>query len=87
MKVIAIVVASVATIASASTFAQAKTRAEVYQELIQAQKDGRDFVTDTSYPDVNPIFENQLKQRQALLAQERSNSVTSTTPANPQESN
>lgn len=82
MKALAVVVLSVATLASASAFAQSKTRAQVYQELIQAQQDGRDYVTDTSYPDVNPIFSHQLEQQQARLAQQQSaNTVASATPA------
>ena len=40
--------------------AQEKTRAEVRQELIQAENNGLRFVTDTSYPDVNPIFAQQV---------------------------
>jgi hypothetical protein len=42
--------------------AQEKTRAEVRQELIQAENNGLRFVTDTSYPDVNPIFAQQAAQ-------------------------
>jgi hypothetical protein len=64
MKTLSVAVLFLATIASAHAFAQTKTRAQVYQELIQAQQDGRDFVTDTSYPDVNPIFAHQLEQQQ-----------------------
>jgi hypothetical protein len=45
---------SVAFLAIAGTtsnaFAQKKTRAEVRQELIQAENNGLHFVTDTSYP-------------------------------------
>jgi hypothetical protein len=48
--------AGIATGASA----QEKTRAEVRQELIQAENNGLRFVTDTSYPDVNPLFEQQV---------------------------
>jgi len=40
--------------------AQEKTRAQVRQELIQAENNGLRFVTDTSYPDVNPIFAQQM---------------------------
>ena len=40
--------------------AQEKTRAQVRQELIDAEHNGRDFVSDTSYPDVAPIFEQQV---------------------------
>ena len=44
---------------TSNAFAQEKTRAEVRQELIQAENNGLHFVTDTSYPGVNPIFEQQ----------------------------
>jgi hypothetical protein len=46
--------------------AQEKTRAQVRQELIEAESNGLNFVSDTSYPDVAPIFEQQaarLKQQ------------------------
>ncbi|RKP50788.1 DUF4148 domain-containing protein [Trinickia fusca] len=46
--------------------AQEKTRAQVRQELIEAEHDGLNLVTDTSYPAVAPIFEQQaarLKQQ------------------------
>nr|WP_232437760.1 DUF4148 domain-containing protein [Burkholderia ubonensis] len=46
--------------------AQKKTRAQVRQELIDAQLNGLNFITDTSYPVVAPIFEqqvNRLKQQ------------------------
>ncbi|PCE33949.1 DUF4148 domain-containing protein [Burkholderia ubonensis] len=46
--------------------AQEKTRAQVRQELIEAQHNGLNFITDTSYPVVAPIFEqqvNRLKQQ------------------------
>jgi lysylphosphatidylglycerol synthetase-like protein (DUF2156 family) len=49
-----------AGIASNASAAQGKTRAEVRQELIQAENNGLRFVTDTSYPDVNPIFAQQV---------------------------
>lgn len=89
MKVLAIAVVAIATIASANAFAQTKTRAEVYQELVQAQKDGRDFVTDTSYPDVNPIFAHQLEEQQTRLADEQANNAVAntTTPASTSEAN
>ena len=40
--------------------AQEKTRAQVQQELIEAEHNGLNFVSDTSYPDVAPIFEQQV---------------------------
>lgn len=51
---------SIATNASA----QEKTRAEVRQELIQAEDNGLRFVTDASYPDVAPSLVPQVARRQ-----------------------
>ena len=42
--------------------AQALTRAEVHKQPVQAEKDGSQFVTDPSYPDVSPVSAQQ-KQR------------------------
>ena len=71
MKKLSLVALSfVVLAASSSAFAQGKTRAEVYQELIEAQQNGLDYVTDASYPDVSPVFARQVQQRkQALAAQ------------------
>ncbi|HEY1999283.1 DUF4148 domain-containing protein [Paraburkholderia sp.] len=64
MKKLVLLSMSVAVLASTSVFsnafAQEKTRAEVRQELIQAENNGSRFVTDTSYPEVNPIFAQQV---------------------------
>lgn len=49
-----------ATGIATSASAQEKTRAEVRHELIQAENNGLRFVTDTSYPEINPIFEQQV---------------------------
>lgn len=56
MKKLVMVSLSLALLASSSAFAEGKTRAEVYQELIEAQQNGLAFVTDASYPDVSPAF-------------------------------
>ena len=81
MKTLSVAVLFLATIASVHAFAQTKTRAQVYQELIQAQQDGRDFVTDTSYPDVNPIFAHQLEQQQkARLGRNQTANANSAAP-------
>ncbi len=53
-------VVCVAVLASSSVFAQGKTRAEAYQELVEAQHNGLNYVTDTSYPDVNPMLAPQV---------------------------
>ncbi|RKT99935.1 DUF4148 domain-containing protein [Burkholderia sp. Nafp2/4-1b] len=58
--VAAISVASVATPASAQ--AQQLTRAQVRQQLIDAENNGLRFVTDTSYPSVSPLFQRQAEQ-------------------------
>jgi lysylphosphatidylglycerol synthetase-like protein (DUF2156 family) len=55
-----ILLASAGIVSNAS--AQEKTRAEVRQELIQAENNGLRFVTDTSYPEINPIFAQQVAQ-------------------------
>jgi hypothetical protein len=42
----------------------------VYQELIEAQQNGLDYITDASYPDVSPVFAQQVeKHKEALAAQ------------------
>jgi hypothetical protein len=51
---------------STNASAQGKTRAEVRQELIDAQNNGLNFVTDTSYPDVNPIYRQQVERLKML---------------------
>jgi hypothetical protein len=69
MKKLAFAALSLAVFASSSAFAQGKTRAEVYQELIEAQQNGLNYVTDTSYPEVSPIFAQQVEHRkEAALA-------------------
>jgi Domain of unknown function (DUF4148) len=52
--------------------AQEKTRAQVRQELIEAERNGLNFITDTSYPAVNPMFEQQV----ARLKQQNSDGGT-----------
>ncbi|WP_118185644.1 DUF4148 domain-containing protein [Paraburkholderia phosphatilytica] len=76
MKKLAIVATSVATsfFALASTglftnaYAQEKTRAQVRQELIEAEQNGLQYVTDASYPDVSPIFAQQVARMKAAHA-------------------
>jgi hypothetical protein len=71
MKKLAFAALSVAVLAvSSSAFAEGKTRAQVYQELIEAQQNGLDYITDASYPDVNPVFAQQVKQHKEALAAE-----------------
>lgn len=80
MKKLAIAAMSLSVLISSGAFAQSKTRAEVYQELIEAQQNGLNYVTDTSYPDVNPIFAAQVaRMKQEHLAQQRATMTDSTT--------
>lgn len=85
MKKVAIsalsVVALITFAASSSAFAQGKTRAEVYQELIEAEQNGLNYVTDTSYPDVNPIFAQQVAQHKEALAAEARAAYAASAPA------
>lgn len=48
--------------------AQGLTRAEVHEQLIQAEQNGLQFVTDTSYPEVSPVFAQQVA-RQKMQAE------------------
>jgi hypothetical protein len=79
MKKLAMVAMSVAVLASSgvfsNAFAQEKSRAEVRQELIQAENNGSRFVTDASYPDVSPVFAQQV----AHLKQQDTSGVGSDT--------
>ena len=58
-----IALASVGAVTAAS--AQGLTRAEVQQQLIQAEENGSRFVSDTSYPDVSPVFAQQFAHQSA----------------------
>jgi Domain of unknown function (DUF4148) len=63
--IVSLMICAGAGIAAISS-AQEKTRAQVHQELIEAERDGLNFDTDESYPVVAPIFEQQaakLKQQ------------------------
>jgi Domain of unknown function (DUF4148) len=57
---------SIAAVATAGTSvlasAQEKTRAQVRQELIEAQSNGLRFVSDSSYPEVAPALVAQAAQ-------------------------
>ena len=72
MKTRSLVALSIALFATAgiatNASAQEKTRAEVRQELIQAENNGLNFVTDTSYPAVNRIFEQQAARLKSHAA-------------------
>lgn len=52
---------SCAGFASAAS-GQGLSRAEVRQQLIDAEANGSRFVTDASYPDVSPVYAQQAAQ-------------------------
>jgi hypothetical protein len=69
MKKSTLLAFSVAMLAStaglSNAFAHETTRAEVRQELIQAENNGSRFVTNNSYPGISPVFAQEaarLKQ-------------------------
>ncbi|MFM0504003.1 DUF4148 domain-containing protein [Paraburkholderia caffeinilytica] len=69
MKKIAFAALSLVVLAaSSSAFAEGKTRAQVYQELIEAQQNGLNYVTDASYPDVSPVFAQQVERNKEAFA-------------------
>jgi hypothetical protein len=61
--------------------AQENTRAEVRQDLVQAEDNGLRFVTDTSYPDVAPSLVPQVARLQRLGEGGMGGDMSSTSPA------
>jgi Domain of unknown function (DUF4148) len=83
MKTFAMFAMALVAFSSANVFAQQKTRAEVYQELVQAKQNGLDFVTDASYPDVSPMYQNTVAYlKQKALAKNGQQDGHSTADAN-----
>jgi hypothetical protein len=62
MKKIALFVMSAAVLVSSSAFAQGLTRAEVRQQLVEAEQNGSQLISNTSYPDVARIYSNRVAQ-------------------------
>jgi Domain of unknown function (DUF4148) len=75
LSMVFLATAGVATGASA----QEKSRAEVRQELVQAENDGSNFVSNASYPDVSPIFQQQVAHRQQQNVDSVGGSMTGST--------
>src|SRR5258707_14637976 len=59
MKTLAWLSLSAAVLVSSSSFAQGLTRSEVHQQLVEAQQNGSEYVSNSSYPDVPPVFQSQ----------------------------
>jgi Domain of unknown function (DUF4148) len=64
MKKLAMFTLSAAVLLSSGAFAQGLTRAEVRQQLVEAQQNGSQYVTNASYPDVSPVFQGQVARLQ-----------------------
>jgi Domain of unknown function (DUF4148) len=64
MKTFAMLALSAAVLVSSSAFAQGLTRAEVRQQLVQAEQDGSQYVTNASYPAVSAVYQDQAARLQ-----------------------
>ena len=68
-KYAAALCALTAIAAQDAAIAQQKTRAQVYEELIEARQNGLDFVTDASYPEISPFYADQVARMRASQGQ------------------
>jgi type IV secretory pathway TrbL component len=53
---------------AASASAEGLTRAQVRQQLIEAENNGLRYITDTSYPEVSPVFAQQAAHAKQQVA-------------------
>jgi hypothetical protein len=60
MKKFLMILTSASILASSGAFAQGLTRAEVQQQLVVAEQNGSQDVTNASYPDVSPVYQDQV---------------------------
>ncbi|WP_322034040.1 DUF4148 domain-containing protein [Paraburkholderia sp. J76] len=67
----ALLVATACIGAASTASAQELTRAQVREQLIEAQANGSQFVTDSSYPEVSPVFAQQVAQAKAQQQQQQ----------------
>jgi hypothetical protein len=67
MKTLALLTLSAAVLVSSSAFAQGLTRSEVRQQLVEAQQNGSEYVSNASYPDIPPVFQNHAGAPRARL--------------------
>ena len=70
MKARSVMAAMVAASIGIGSYAYAepmtgKTRAQVHQELIEAQRSGWRYVTDLSYPDISPMHAGRVEKQAA----------------------
>jgi len=65
MKTLALLTFSATVLVSSSAFAQGLTRSEVRQQLVEAQQNGSEYVSNAYYPDIGPVFQNQAENQAA----------------------
>ena len=82
-QLVLIALSAIAVLASSSTFAQELTRAEVTQQLVQAEQNGSRFVTETSYPDVSPVYADQAARQKPEGASDFGGMPAGTTASGP----
>jgi len=63
-----VMLSSVSALSVGAAHAEGLTRAQVRQQLIEAQQDGLGYVTDASYPDISPVYKAEVEQRRAKRA-------------------
>jgi hypothetical protein len=75
-KIVGITLLFCASFASLSVAnAKGLTREQVVQQLIDAQQNGSMYVTDASYPDVSPIYQQQVDQLRAAHARKSTSGI------------
>ena len=65
-----VMLSSVSALSVGAAHAEGLTRAQVRQQLIEAQQNGLGYVTDASYPDVSPVYKAQFDALRAKRAQD-----------------
>ncbi|QIE28490.1 hypothetical protein SBC1_65940 (plasmid) [Caballeronia sp. SBC1] len=76
MKTLALLTLSAAVLVSSSAFAQGLTRSEVRQQLVEAQQNGSEYVSNASYPDISPVFQNQAEKQAGKQAETQSKNAS-----------
>lgn len=63
-----VMLSSVSAIYVGAAHAEGLTRAQVRQQLIEAQQNGLGYVSNASYPDISPAYKAQFEQLRAKRA-------------------
>jgi len=68
MKQLSVVIFIVASFTSSIAIAQGLSRAQVQQQLVEAQQNGTQHVTNSSYPDLGRVYQSQDPNPQTKAA-------------------